>query len=129
MAYNKFNLIKNLPDRFLMPDSPEEWNSEKYTMFRTFELNRVDIEIIMEAINAKYVNAKGNTKYTKERLLGTLRSMHYVANAKNIHQHQYPKTWKIVQFWWIFKRRFQWLFNTKNYKRQIFACEIMKEID
>ena len=128
MAYNKFKFIKNVPDRFLMPDGPSEWQSDKYTLFRTFELHRVDIEILIDAVKQRFGDAKGNKLHTKERLIGILWSMHSVANAKNIHRHYHPKSWMIVQLWWEMRRKFHWIFNTKFYRNQIELCKIAKEV-
>lgn len=124
-----YKLQKHLPVRFSSPDSPEEWDNDEITMYRTFKFNNVDYQILIDIVKDHYKDAKGNAKYTKARLLETLYSQHSNENAKFWDMHYYKDLWIFPYAWRIISRRLRWLFNTKKYKREIYACNLMKSID
>lgn len=110
------------------PQSPSEWKSPEYTLFRTFEFRSApDIEVLIRLVQ-KHIPDQGNHQYLKARLLGILYSKQSQANAEFWIKQKYPVSWQLRV--WARDLR-QWVhrtFNTRYFRNYVELSKMVDEV-
>lgn len=108
---------------------PKNWDNPSETLFREFRFSDPDIQILMRLVN-EHISDKGNSGYTKERLLGILRSMRDRPIYQTHHCRKLRYPFNIIKEELHFmKLKFQRLFNMGNYRKELNMLLILKEIE
>jgi len=110
------------------PQSPKEWDDANLTLNREFRFNGTpDLECLMRLVKDNLYDG-GNEGYLRARLLGVLRSMYWIENARFWERHYHPKTWKIRLFAKRMSRKYHRAFNTRKFRGEVMLCNLATEV-
>jgi hypothetical protein len=111
-----------------LPQSPSEWNNDRFTLFREFHFNsKPDIEILIKLVKEN-IPDKGNKAYIRARLIGILQSYWDYCNNRFWLKHYHPKTWWFRFHFCRLKRFLKRKFNTPGYKAELMLCSLAREV-
>ena len=114
--------------KILYPNSPEQWDNPRYTLFREFDFRSTpDLEILIRLVKEN-MSDKGNSGYTRARLLGILRSKYHRANQRFWIKHYHPKTWWIRYQYSRLKRYLAWRTGNRFYRSELMLSTLAKQV-
>lgn len=111
-----------------IPQSPEEWDDANNTLYRHFEFTSTpDIKILIRLVKEN-IPDRGNSRYTRTKLLGILMSQFSRQNKRFWVRHYHPKTWRIRLAYSRAKELIGLYFNTKSYRGQVMLCNMARDV-